>query len=146
MYLDGAPALHDVGDGRSAVGEVPLGDEACVAVDHGTGPSDLPAANAPWPADPAWDDAVVYVQGDRVSYDGALFEAAWRSQGRKPGASAHCPWQEIATTGGGTALWTRSRIFEPGDVAVHGGVLYAAQWWTRGQVPGDPHGPWLALR
>lgn len=148
MYLDGAPVLRDVvgGDGRSTAAEPPPCDEHCVDVDRGTGPEELSVAAAADPGHRAWDATTVYVAGDRVTCGGAVFEAAWRSRGRPPGASAHCPWQEIATTAGGTAVWTRSRIFEPGDVAVHGDVLYVAQWWTRGQAPSDLRGPWHVLR
>ncbi|MFC8922108.1 hypothetical protein [Cellulosimicrobium sp. NPDC057127] len=140
--------LQDVvgGDGRSTAAEPPPPDEHCVVVDRATGSEQLPAAAAADHGHRAWDGTTVYVAGDRVTSGGAVFEAAWRSLGRPPGASAHCPWQEIATTAGGTAVWTRSRIFEPGDVAVHDDVLYVAQWWIRGQEPGDPSGPWQVLR
>jgi chitodextrinase len=48
----------------------------------------------------------------------------------------------MATTAGGTAEWTPSRIFTEGDVAAHDDQRYRAQWWTRNDPPGDPHGPW----
>lgn len=145
MYLDGAATLPDAGGGHGTVEEaLPLG-EARAVVHDAFGPAELPAAPAPCPGPAAWDVDAVYVLGDRVSCGGAVFEAAWRSRGHKPGASAHCPWQEIATAPDGTAVWTRSRIFDAGDVAVHDGASYVAQWWTRGQEPGDTRGPWHAL-
>lgn len=42
----------------------------------------------------------------------------------------------------GTPMWTASRIFQAGDVAIHHGTKYKAKWYTRNQVPGDPNGPW----
>jgi chitodextrinase len=49
----------------------------------------------------------------------------------------------MATTADGTALWTPTRIFTAGDVAVYQGKKYVAQWWTRNQKPVDsPYGPW----
>jgi chitodextrinase len=49
---------------------------------------------------------------------------------------------QMATAPDGTALWTASRIFTAGNVAVYNGKKYVAQWWTRDQAPGDPYGPW----
>nr|WP_172152025.1 glycosyl hydrolase 53 family protein [Isoptericola chiayiensis] len=91
---------------------------------------------------PAWSGSTAYDAGDRVSLDGRVFEATWWTRGQEPGASQWGPWQEIATADDGTAVWTSSRIFTAGDVVVHDDVTYAAQWWTRNQEPGDPHGPW----
>jgi arabinogalactan endo-1,4-beta-galactosidase len=67
--------------------------------------------------------------------------ASWWTRGQEPGASDHGPWQEVATTDDGTALWTPSRIFVAGDVVEHDGQRYEVKWWTRGQVPGGAHGP-----
>ena len=91
---------------------------------------------------PPWDPANVYVAGDMVSHQGAVFEALWRNHGREPG-HAHGPWQEIATAPDGTALWTPSRVFVAGDVVTHDGVRYVARWRNRNQEPGSsPRGPW----
>lgn len=93
---------------------------------------------------PAWDATQVYVAGDTVSHDGAVFEAMWWTRGQEPG-DPYGPWQEIAVAPDGTALWTPSRVFVAGDVVLHDGVRYVAQWWTRNQEPGaSPWGPWAA--
>jgi chitodextrinase len=42
-------------------------------------------------------------------------------------------------------VWTPSRIFVAGDVALYQGTLYEAKWWTRNQAPGDPYGPWRPI-
>jgi chitinase len=45
----------------------------------------------------------------------------------------------------GAAPWYASGVYTAGDVVVHEGVEYRAQWWTRNQEPGaSPYGPWQA--
>jgi arabinogalactan endo-1,4-beta-galactosidase len=91
---------------------------------------------------PPWDPAQVYLAGDTVSHQGAVFEALWWTRGQEPG-DPWGPWQEIATAPDGTALWTPSRVFVSGDVVLHDGLRYVAKWWTRNQEPGtSPWGPW----
>ncbi|MCA5894560.1 Ig-like domain-containing protein [Isoptericola sp. NEAU-Y5] len=95
------------------------------------------------PGPDAWDASVGYTAGDRVSFDGSVFEASWWTKDQEPGGSPWGPWQEIASTEDGTAVWTSSRIFTAGDVVEHDGARYEAQWWTRNQEPGgSPSGPW----
>ncbi|WP_159623255.1 heparinase II/III family protein [Ruania rhizosphaerae] len=87
-----------------------------------------------------WEEDSTYTEGDRVTYEDAVWSASWWTQGQEPG-DPYGPWQEMATTAGGTA-WTPSRIFTEGDVAAHDDQRYQAQWWSRNDQPGDPHGPW----
>jgi chitodextrinase len=90
---------------------------------------------------PAWNKSTVYDSGDRVIYNGKLFEALWWAQNQKPG-DPYGAWQELAVTADGATAWSASRVFNTGDQAVYQGKVYKAQWWTRNQVPGDPYGPW----
>jgi chitodextrinase len=92
----------------------------------------------------AWDPGLVYQPPDRVTHDGKVYEAAWWTRNQVPG-DPWGPWQEIAETADGTAIWTTSRIFDTGAIAVHDGVTYRAKWWTRNQAPGDPWGPWQRI-
>ncbi|HLR93497.1 MAG TPA: LamG-like jellyroll fold domain-containing protein [Jiangellaceae bacterium] len=101
-----------------------------------------PVAQAHDAEESQWSAESTYTAGDRVSYDGSVWEASWWTRGQEPGASAYGPWQEIVATPDGTPVWTSSRIFLAGDVAVHDGQEYTARWWTRNQEPGDVHGPW----
>ena len=95
------------------------------------------------PEYPVWDAESVYTAGDRVSFEGSVFEATWWTRGDEPGASPYSSWQEIAETAEGVAVWTPSRIFTAGDVVVHDGETYTARWWTRNQEPASsPWGPW----
>jgi chitodextrinase len=93
---------------------------------------------------PAWSATKVYSTGDRVTYQGKVFMAAWYAKNNKPG-DPNGPWQELAMTEDGVAIWTPSRIFNGGDIAAHEGKRWRARWYSRNQVPGDPHGPWKPI-
>jgi chitodextrinase len=101
-------------------------------------------AKVPGEPSPVWETSVRYRAGDEVFHDEAYHQAAWTTK-KKPGGSAHGPWQEILRAGDGTAVWTASRIFVRGDVVVHEGDKYRAKWWTRNQEPGDRFGPWQVV-
>lgn len=42
--------------------------------------------------------------------------------------------------------WTAAETFVSGDRVRHEGAVWSATWWTQGQTPGDPHGPWQEIR
>jgi len=90
---------------------------------------------------PEYNPRLVYLAGDKVSYNGAVWLASWWTQNQQPG-NPFGPWQEIATAEDGTALWTASRTFVEGDVAEYQSKKYVAQWWTRNDEPGKSGGPW----
>lgn len=93
------------------------------------------------PPAPAWDASKVYTSGDKVFYQGSVWQATWWTQNQKPG-DPYGPWQQLSTAPDGTAIWTASRIFVTGDVVLYQGKKYVAKWWTRNQPPGDQYGPW----
>lgn len=88
-----------------------------------------------------WRAGQVYLTGDLVGYEGAIWMASWWTRGQQPG-EPWGPWQELREQADGTAVWTRSRIFLADEPAVHEGLLYRAKWWTRNQPPGEENGPW----
>jgi chitodextrinase len=90
----------------------------------------------------AWAAGTTYTAGSRVAFDGSVWAASWWTRNQEPDGSPHGPWQEVTETFDGTAAWTPSRIFDDGDFVVHDNTLYEARWWTRGQEPGHPTGPW----
>ncbi|MFT4258478.1 carbohydrate-binding protein [Microbacterium sp.] len=94
---------------------------------------------------PLWRAGAVYVAGDVVAFDGAIWVPTWWTSGETPGASKHGSWQEIAATPDGVATWTPTRIFDAGDIVSDGGQLWRAKWWSRGDVPGGRWGPWEPL-
>ncbi|WP_432991537.1 carbohydrate-binding protein [Dactylosporangium sp. CA-233914] len=89
----------------------------------------------------AWSATKAYQTGDRVTYDGRIYTAAWWTSNQKPG-DPNGAWQELAMAEDGTALWTASRIFNAGDTVLYKDKKFRARWWTRNQAPGDPKGPW----
>ncbi|WP_084502720.1 immune inhibitor A domain-containing protein [Microbacterium indicum] len=96
---------------------------------------------APTPAE-EWSAERVYTAGDVVTFGGSEWVASWYTQGQEPG-DVYGPWQELGTSEDGQpANWTASRIYEAGDTVTYDGWTYQAQWWTRGQTPGDAWGPW----
>jgi hypothetical protein len=40
------------------------------------------------------------------------------------------------------AAWAKGTAYQGGAVVTYGGAVWKAQWWTKGQTPGDPWGPW----
>jgi len=103
------------------------------------------------PVIPAWDRNTVYNTGDRVLFEGRVFEAQWWVQGTSPADSGPWgSWMEIAVylapDGNLYDLWTADRVFTGGEVVFWEGALYQAQWWTRNQTPDTQWGPWEFLR
>ncbi|WP_051279361.1 carbohydrate-binding protein [Chitinilyticum aquatile] len=45
------------------------------------------------PASPSWEKGIAYTGGQRVSYNGQLYEAKWWTQGDVPGSSEWGPWK-----------------------------------------------------
>jgi len=97
----------------------------------------------------AWNAASVFNTGDRVTFDGRLFEAQWWTQNDTPGANVHGSWMEIAAitlNGELVDCWTASRVFNTGDVVYFDGNVFQAQWFTRNEQPGvNPWGAWMQL-
>ncbi|MFK4762626.1 carbohydrate-binding protein [Microbacterium sp. ZW T5_45] len=95
---------------------------------------------------PAWDPATVYGAGDQVQHAGSTYTAQWWTSNEQPGSTATGSWMEqgapVAAAGEGVSTWTRSMVYTGGETVAHDGHVFRAQWWTRNQAPGDPHGPW----
>jgi hypothetical protein len=94
----------------------------------------------------AWHRRTIYRAGDRVTYAGKVWEAAWWTRGDRPG-SPRSAWQEIAPPdANGIAPWTRTRIYKEGDQVNYKGKVWEARWWNRNQRPADKrHGPWALV-
>ncbi|WP_228515686.1 family 43 glycosylhydrolase [Agreia pratensis] len=41
--------------------------------------------------------------------------------------------------------WNSSTAYNGGDTVAFDGSVWLASWWTSGQLPGDPNGPWQQL-
>ncbi|MGF3056045.1 glycosyl hydrolase family 18 protein [Microbacterium sp. YY-01] len=124
-------------------GDLPLVSAAALR-DAQTGPlagnelTDCSAASG-------WNALTTYSSGDRVTIDGAVFEALWWTRGAMPGESANSVWQTVAACGvdeGVVQPWFADRVYTSGDTVLHDGNVYVAGWWTRGEVPGTPGSAW----
>jgi chitodextrinase len=97
----------------------------------------------------AWNASSVFNTGDRVIFDGRLFEAQWWTQNDTPGVNVHGSWMEIAAitlNGDVVYCWTASRVFNTGDIVYFDGNVFEAQWFTRNEQPGlNPWGAWMQL-
>ncbi len=97
----------------------------------------------------AWSSTAVYDTGDRVLFDGRVFQAQWWNKGQTPGASPWGAWAELGTPvgcqAGSYATWTASWIYTGGEIVQYQGHRWQAKWWTRNQAPGSPYGPWQDL-
>lgn len=112
----------------------------------------------------SWDAAAVYVAGDQVQYDGALYEAKWWTQGNVPGTEEWGPWtfitgevtppDDTGTTDGNTTTpdddnttvtppdlgdypaYVEGTGYAAGDVVTNNGGYYECKPW--------PATPWCA--
>ena len=112
-----------------------------------TGASSARTASATLTVIPAaWSSTTVYTSGDRVSYQGRTFLALWYTKGETPGSNANGAWSEYATDAAGNSLWTKTGVFDAGDVVLSNGIRWVAQWYSRGEVPGSsPYISWKVV-
>ncbi|WP_082519024.1 lamin tail domain-containing protein [Leifsonia sp. Leaf336] len=115
------------------------------ALDSGRIDCDLHLGSQGVPKPDAWDKKKVYFNGDKVSYNGSVFQALWYTSGETPGSQKNGAWSELATTADGRTLWTVTRPFNTGDVVVYQGRTFTALWYTRGTTPGGVGGPWSEI-
>ncbi|WP_298774225.1 lytic polysaccharide monooxygenase [uncultured Shewanella sp.] len=96
-----------------------------------------------------WDQQTVYIQGNKVSYQGCTWEAQWWTKGEEPGDNESGVWR---TSGGncaegeeGSTDYSHSTIYHQGDTVTYQNCAWQAQWWTQGEVPGTT-GEWGVWR
>ena len=111
---------------------------------------------------PRHDSTATYTGGDRVVYDGSVWEANWWTRGTTPSSGA-AVWERVGPAGdgggsdgsggndnGGTApshpTWDATTTYNGGDRVVYDTSVWEANWWTRGDEPGASQwGPWSAV-
>ncbi|WP_397313100.1 carbohydrate-binding protein [Parafrankia sp. CH37] len=93
-----------------------------------------------------WVKTKAYNAGDKVSYNGRTYLALYYTSGETPGSRAAGAWAEYATDAAGNVLWTATGVFKAGDVVLHDGIRWVAQYYSRGQVPGSsPNISWKVV-
>ena len=86
----------------------------------------------------------IYEAGDRVLYEGIVFEAKWWVQGETPTDEAGSgAWKRI-TPYESYPQYSIDQIYDVGDRVYYNGLLYEAKWWTKGDIPSEStaDGPW----
>ncbi|WP_172979910.1 glycosyl hydrolase family 18 protein [Agromyces agglutinans] len=91
-----------------------------------------------------WYSTGVYTKGDIVSHEGVEYRAKWWTRNQAPGIERG-PWQAIGDCGTAPSVepvdcpveWDATATYAGGDRVSRAGVVYTAQWWTRGELPGS---------
>ena len=109
---------------------------------------------------PGWKSSNVYIAGDKVVYNGKIYQASWWTRGDNPEEQEEVgPWKYIGQASGNdnnnnnnndqqgdgdVPAWNSSIAYFSGDKVVYNGKIYQASWWTKGENPEeqDELGPW----
>ncbi|WLR42469.1 lytic polysaccharide monooxygenase [Bacillus carboniphilus] len=87
-----------------------------------------------------WDATKIYVEGDQVEYNGALYEALWWTQNKQP--EKRYGWKLVSDT---ALEWDKETIYTGGSTVEYNGKTYKAKWWTQGDTPGS-HMVWEEVK
>jgi chitin-binding protein len=88
---------------------------------------------------PAFETNMTYTGGERVSYQGLVYQAKWWTRGNSPDSTD--AFELISDV---TLEYSDSTVYEGGDQARYQGKLYEAKWWTRGTAP-SANDPWRLI-
>lgn len=104
-----------------------------------------------------WSAKKVYNTGDKVVYNGKVWEAQWYTQNEEPGTTGQWGvWQEHGNASDvtvsadpaasldpatGIAAWNSQVVYNQGDIVSYGGKNWIAGWYTINEEPGTT-GQW----
>ena len=83
------------------------------------------------------DDVVVGADGD------ATVTASFTLSGQAWGTFDDVVLERVGDSP--PPAWDPAQVYVAGDTVGYQGVVFEAMWWTRGQEPGDPYGPWQEI-
>lgn len=91
---------------------------------------------------PAWENDVLYDVGDRVTHDGATWEATIQNQTAEP-SSGSTFWTEVDTSGGSGGgsgsgsppTWANAALYQVGDRVTYNGSVWEAAIVSRNAEP-----------
>lgn len=118
-----------------------------------TPPSETPPVTTPGSAD-TWSASAVYTAGTTVVVGGVTYKANWWVQGVDPvqnsgAAGSGEAWTIIAGASNDPIPWSAAKVYTAGMQVIEGGVVYQANWWTKGNDPQFNHGvsgqPWSVV-
>lgn len=102
---------------------------------------------------PLWRQQKTYQKGDKIVWQGRVYQSKWWSEAHQPDAPAEKPWDspwrllgpvlssdqvEIsreASKNEGRITWTTERVFQDRDEVLHKDMVFRARWWTQGSEP-----------
>ncbi|WP_394209090.1 N-acetylglucosamine-binding protein GbpA [Enterovibrio calviensis] len=82
---------------------------------------------------PAWDENTTYTGGEKVSFNGLVWEAKYWIQGAAPESSD--AWKLISTL---PVAWTSGKAYLTGEQVLFEGNLYQAKWWVNSSPVSAP--------
>lgn len=111
---------------------------------------------------PLWRSGRAYEEGDKVVWQGRVYQAKWYSQGEQPDAPVKnvwdTPWRYLGPVlesdrqavrdktpapDGQRPKWAADTIYVAGDEVEHDKQIFRAKWWTQGDIPQeDPDQPY----
>ena len=114
---------------------------------------------------PSWKSSTAYFSGDKVVYNGKIYQALWWTKGDNPEEQGELsPWKYIGEASGNSGnndddnnnnndqqqdvgdipSWNASTAYFSGDKVVYNGKIYQALWWTKGENPEEQgeSSPW----
>ena len=111
---------------------------------------------------PAYDSSATYTGGDRVVYEGYVWEAQWWTKGTAPSAD-EAVWEKVGpadgddgsdggsddgSDGGSSDVpaYDSSTAYSGGDQVTYDGFVWEAEWWTKGTEPAESANVWTKVR
>ncbi|WP_281545558.1 N-acetylglucosamine-binding protein GbpA [Grimontia sp. SpTr1] len=82
---------------------------------------------------PAWSNATTYTGGEKVSFNGLVWEAKYWVQGATPDSSD--AWKLISQM---PVSWTSGKAYLAGEQVIFEGRLYQANWWVNNSPASAP--------
>ena len=87
-----------------------------------------------------WQAGQSYNSGDKVTYNGAVYKAAWGSSDE--------PTQGIGSwhlEPGYSVEWQTYSVYQKDNVVIHNGARYKANWYNKNEAPGSGQGQGWSL-
>lgn len=137
-----------------------LPDSATIGVENLAGTLGTALVNSGDPADTITDGSTIcldYVgpEADAVTLSYETTVDADALSGTYTNSAEHVtsnPFDEpavasadVEVTGAAAPAWDRKTVYRAGDEVSYDGAVYVALWWTRGDKPGKPYGPWAEV-
>lgn len=82
---------------------------------------------------PMWDESATYTGGEKVNFNGLVYEAKYWVQGAKPESSD--AWKLMSQM---PVAWVSGKAYNGGEQVIFDGHLYEANWWVNASPASAP--------